>query len=132
MDDLEHQAGVRAGVAANLTQMYAADQRGFLETMAAMLESALPGQVRIERQGGLFGEKRIRVLDVHLGEHNYTMESLAAGIMVSTRSKIVRGTKLRTETLPVDQWLDALTADLEEHAQSNQQARNALQRFVGE
>ena len=131
MDDLEDDPGIRAGVAANLSRLYAADQREFLETLAKMLEVALPGQVRVERRGGLFSEKRVGALDIQLGEHTYVLESLAAGMLVATRCKIVRGIKLKTEILPIEEWLLALTSELEEHAWTHQQARDALKRFIG-
>jgi hypothetical protein len=43
---------------------------------------------------------------------------------------VVRGIALKTEELPVDQWIEELSRDLSAHAAKNSQARMALERLL--
>src|SRR3954453_23695211 len=53
----------------------ATDTTAFLEALAARLEGALPGQVDVQRKGGLFGGgKRVRRIAVRLGDSHYEIE----------------------------------------------------------
>ena len=128
-DDLESDPLIRLGVAANLASRYAADQRDFLEYLASTLEHALPGAVEISRKGGLFGPRRVSALAITLGDHIYRLESGTA--VHPTRSRIVRGIKLKTEPLTMDTWLAEVGAALEEQARSSQAARDALEALFG-
>ena len=48
------------------------DSRAFMRALAARLEDALPGQVTVERRGGLLGRgKAVTRIEVELGEHRY-------------------------------------------------------------
>jgi hypothetical protein len=44
--------------------------------------------------------------------------------------KIVRGVVLKTEEVPVDQWVQNLAAALANFAEKNSRTRAALQKFV--
>ena len=123
---------VQMGVAANLARMYASDQRGFLENLAAMLESVLPEHVTVERRGGLFSDKRIRAVRIQFGDHIYSVEASAQGAISADRTKVVRGIKLKTEPLSIEDWLERVCAELSRHADANLAARDAIKRFLGE
>lgn len=101
----------------------------FVEELAAKLEGALPGQVTVERKGGLFGEKRVRRLTVTLGDQRYDLQVEKAG-PETTRAKAVRGIVLKTEPLTLDTWIDDLSRSLAEQARSSEQARLALERLI--
>jgi hypothetical protein len=108
----------------------AGDTAAFLEALAARLEGALPGQVEVQRKGGLFGGgKRVRRIAVRLGDSHYEIES-DGGAMAARRRNVVRGIALKSEELGVEQWIDALSADLLVLAQSSERGRAALERLL--
>jgi hypothetical protein len=107
----------------------ATDTTAFLEALAARLEGALPGQVEVRRKGGLFGGKRVRRIDVRLADRHYEIEG-DDGPPTARRRSVVRGIALKTEELPVDAWIEALSADLLALAQTSERGRAALERLL--
>lgn len=130
-DPFEQQEWVKFGVAATLSRQYAADQREFLELLAQMLEQALPEEAEIGRRGGLFSKKTVQKVALTLGENRYTLEDPGRGPLRASRAHIVRGIALKTETIPVEEWLAELGAALDERASNSAAAREALSRFIG-
>lgn len=129
---MEDEDWLKIGVAAHLAREYAADQREFLESLAQMLERALPGHTRIVRKGGLFSRSRpVREIQVQLGDCRYTLHDPGHGALTAQRAFIKRGIVLRTDPLPVDDWIQELSERLQEYAQHNQEAAGALRRLVG-
>ena len=51
--------------------------------------------------------------------------------VVAEHKKVVRGIALRTQALPLDQWVDKLTGSLAKHANTNARAAWVLQRLGG-
>jgi hypothetical protein len=131
MDEFEQQDWVKFGVAAALSKQYAADQRVFLELLAQMLEGALPGETEVGRRGGLFSKKTVQRVAVTLGDNRYTLEDPGRGLLQATRTHIVRGIALKTEPIPVQEWLEEMGAALDERVRTNAAAREALARMVG-
>lgn len=108
----------------------ATDTAAFLEALAARLEAALPGQVEVQRKGGLFGGgKRVRRIDVRLGDGHYELDG-EHGALDARRRTVVRGIALKSEELSVEAWIDALSADLLTLAQSSERGRVALERLL--
>ena len=108
----------------------ASDTAAFLEALAARLEGALPGQVEVERKGGLFGGgKRVRRIAVRLGDSHYELEG-GHGALAARRRTVVRGIALKSEELGVDAWIEALSADLVALAQQSERGRLALERLL--
>ncbi len=130
-DDFEQQDWVKVGVAAELAKQYAADQRALLENLASMLESAFPAETSVFRKGGLFAKKSISKIKVQIGEFRYNLADTGRGPLQASRTKIVRGIALKTEELPVEDWLTILGDEMEAHTQHHAQAREALSKFVG-
>lgn len=130
-DSFEEQEWVRVGVAGAMARQYAADQRQFLEELARMLESALPGEAEVGYRGGLFSRKTVQRVSVTLGDNRYTLEDPGRGPLRALRTHVVRGIALKSEPLPVEQWLEELGAGLDQLAATNAAAREALGRFVG-
>src|SRR4051794_31570912 len=77
----------------------ATDTAAFLEALAVRLGGALPGQVEVQRKGGLFGDKRVRRIAVRLGDNQYEIEG-DGGPPTARRRNVVRGIALKTEELP--------------------------------
>ena len=84
----------------------------------------------MQRKGGLFGGgKRVRRVDVGLGDSRYELEGEHGGLVARRRS-VVRGIALKSEELSVEAWIDALSADLLTLAQSSERGRLALERLL--
>jgi hypothetical protein len=130
-DDFEEQAWVKFGVAAELSKQYAADQRSFLENLATLLESVLPQETEITRKGGLFSKKTVQRITVTLSENRFILEDVGRGALQAARVRVVRGIALKTESIPVEEWVTALSDHIDERARTNQAARDALARLVG-
>ena len=130
-DEFEQQEWMKFGVAATLSKQYAADQRVFLDLLASMLESALPGEAEVVKRGGLFSKKTLSKVIVTFGDNRYTLEDPGRGPLEASRTRIVRGIALKTEALPVEIWLAEMSANLDERAKTSAAAREALARLVG-
>ena len=102
----------------------------FLEALAAKLEPALPGRVRVQREGGLFKRERpVRSIHVQLDARLY--EVFQAGAAVEARmSHSVGGVILKHEVVRLEDWITELSRHLAHHAESSAQAREALERLV--
>ncbi len=119
------------GVAGALAHAYAQDARGFLPLLAVVLSGSLPDETEIERRGGLFQkDKPVRKVAVALGDNVYTLEDLGRGPLAASRVKIVRGIKLKTEPLPVEDWLADLSAEISARAGRSEKAFFALKSLL--
>jgi len=130
-DPMEEQEWFKFGMAATLCKQYAADQRMFLELLAQMLEQALPEETEIGRKGGLFSKKTVQRVTVLMGTDRYTLEDPGRGALRATKTRIVRGIALKTEEIPIEEWLADLGVALDERARSNKAAREALAKLFG-
>ena len=108
----------------------ARDLEVFLEVLAGKLLGSLPGLVGVEHEGGLFSRRRVKRLQVQLGEHRYVLARGGAGLQGS-HSQAVRGITLKTEVLAIEDWIDGLSRHLAEHAGGNEKAREAFDRLLG-
>jgi hypothetical protein len=109
------------------------DLRISLEVLASKLESSLPGRCRVQRSGGGLlgrGDKRVRHLTIDLGGSTYEL-SVAGERVEGSRERQVGGISIKRETLTPDQWVAALTAELQTEAQRSEQARSALEGLLG-
>ena len=107
------------------------DLSTFVEALAVKLEGALPGQASVERRGGgLFSrEKKVHSIQVVLGDQRFDL-TVDGNRVETTCAKAVRGIVLKTESLPLDAWIDRLSQCLAEHARTSEQARVALERLL--
>ena len=101
-----------------------------MEALASKLEAALPDQVEVERRGGLLGaNKRVRRIEVTLGDQRYEAEP-QRGRVTCRRRSVVRGIALKTQELDLDAWIAALSQDLVEEADRSERGRQALARLL--
>jgi hypothetical protein len=108
----------------------AGDLDAFVEALAVKLEGALPDQVDVERRGGLLGgNKRVRRIEVTLGDQRYEAEP-DRGRVTCRRRSVVRGIALKTQELDLDAWIEALSQDLVEEADRSERGRLALARLL--
>lgn len=130
-DDPDQPEWLKFGVAAALSKQYSQDQREFLSLLATMLQAAMPGSAETKMRGGLFSKKTLQAVSANLGEYRYTLEDPGHGPLRATRTRIVRGIALKTEEIPVEDWVRELGACLDETARASAAAREALSRLVG-
>ncbi len=110
----------------------AGDTLAFMEALAAKLGGALPQRVRVERGGGLFSHTHpVRQITVNLGDWQYSVAATPDGALAAARTHAVRGIALKSEPVPLDQWIEELSASLAELARTSLQDRMALQRLLG-
>jgi hypothetical protein len=108
----------------------AGDVDAFVEALAVKLEAALPGQVEVERRGGLLGgRKRVRRIEVTLGDQRSELEA-ERGRVTCRRRSVVRGIALKTQELDLDAWIAALSQDVIEEAERSERGRQALARLL--
>ena len=107
------------------------DVKAFLEALATKLEGSLPNSTAVTRHSGLFSrEHPVKEITVTLGDYQYRIGRERQGPLVALRAKVVRGIVLKTEQLPVEQWIDELAGALAQTATQSAQARAALERFL--
>jgi hypothetical protein len=105
------------------------DLRVSVEVLASKLEQALPGRARVRRAGGGLlgrGEKRVRALEVELGGNRYELAVQGTGLETS-RQRQVGGIAIKREALAPDEWIAALTSDLQAESERSADARAALE-----
>ena len=103
----------------------------FVRVLAEKLEQALPAQVRVERRRKRFlsGERSVTAIECDLGDRRYSLD--AGGVRLEPRrSTLVRGVVLKSEALGLDEWIDALAADLAREARASEQASRAVESLL--
>ena len=107
------------------------DLHAFLEALAARLEGALPGRVQVEhkRDGLLSATRHITTITIQVDGSRYLLDARNHDIRAS-RQHEVRGVVLKTESLPLDRWLQALEDELRRLSGSLEGARGILQDFL--
>jgi hypothetical protein len=107
-----------------------ADFAGALEVLAAKLEDALGSLTRVQRKRKLLGKPGpVSQIDVRIGDCRYSVCPSSSGPNAS-RLREVGGIAIKRETLSIDDWLAALTRDLETEAQRSAEARASLDRLL--
>jgi hypothetical protein len=106
------------------------DVRVFVETLAAKLEAAVPGRVRVERQrAGMFGPKVVRRVALDGGDQRLELRT-DGGSIETVCARVSGGIVLKNEELPIDEWLAALGTVLAAEAERNATTRAALERLL--
>lgn len=104
------------------------DMGTWVSVLGTKLAGALPARVRL-RHGGLFGGGPVNGFTVDLGAWRYGLRQ-EHGLPVGERTHVVRDIALKTETLPLDVWLDALVGSLAELAETSARERTAIQELL--
>lgn len=107
------------------------DIKAFMEALAVKLQGSLPNQTTVTRQSGLFArEHPVREITVTLGDYQYRIAREKQGPIFTQRAKVVRGIVLKTDQIPLEQWINELAASLAQEASNSAQAHAALERFL--
>jgi hypothetical protein len=106
----------------------AADAPAWVAALGEKLAAALPTRVALHR-GGMLHHGPIDGLAVELGAWRFALR-LEYGRPVAARTHVVRGIALKTETLSLDAWIDALTEALAMLAATSDSERAAILRLL--
>ncbi|MES2462441.1 MAG: hypothetical protein V4671_17810 [Armatimonadota bacterium] len=118
-------------VAASMSRQYTEDSRVFLLSLADLLESALPGEARIRRSGLLGGNSRpIRRIEIDFPGGRFALEDPGRGPLVATRTQVVRDVALKTEAIPVNEWIQAVSAAIARRADESKATRDSLRQLL--
>lgn len=108
----------------------ASDITVFFQVLAAKLAGSMPGEVQLEREGGMFKKDHpVRRITVTAGDDVLEAE-LRHGTITAQHAHAVRGIRLRTEQLGFDAWLRRLVEVLSRQSQSSAAASAALRALV--
>lgn len=106
------------------------DLGAYVESLAARLEDALPGRVRVYRsRERMFGPKRVGTIVLDLGERRLELRHVGGGLEASC-ARLSGGIVLKNETLETDAWLAMLSQALATEAQRSDKTRRALERLL--
>ena len=106
------------------------DLNAFIESLAAKLEEAMPGRVRVDRRrAGMFGPKSVRSVSVDLGDRRLEMRS-ERGAVQTRCARLSGGIVLKNEELGTDAWLAVLSEALAAEAARSETTRKALERLL--
>ena len=107
------------------------DLKVFMEVLANKLTGSLPTQTQVTRQSGLFArEHPVKEIVVTLGDYQYRILRERQGPLLTSRAKAVRGIVLKTDQIPMEQWINELAESLAQEATRSTQAHSALERFL--
>ncbi|HEX6539633.1 MAG TPA: hypothetical protein VF155_10670 [Candidatus Dormibacteraeota bacterium] len=127
-DQLPPEADLDSVVAA--LRADAGDVNIFFQVLASKLADSMPGEVQLEREGGMFKKDHpVRRITVSAGDDVLEAE-LRHGTITAQHAHAVRGIRLRTEQLGFDAWLRRLVEVLSRQSQSNAAASAALRALV--
>ncbi len=107
-----------------------ADLASAVEVLAAKLEDALGKHTQVQRKRKLLGKPGpVSEISVRIGECRYSLCPSSSGANAS-RLREVGGIAIKRETMSIDDWLAALTRDLETEARRSADARASLDRLL--
>ena len=106
------------------------DVNAFVEGLAAKLAELLPTRVRVDRRRtGFRGPKVVERIEFDAGDRR--LELRYDGRSVETRnSRLSGGIVLKSDTVTVDVWLEALGQAVADEAQRSAATRQALERLL--
>lgn len=126
-DELDR--SLEVDVLASMLQVDAGDSEDHLELLARKFELSLKQWTRVERKGGLFSKPKVQSVTVEVADTRYVVVREKHGV-VARKTRIVRGVALSNKELPLLAWTEELAAAIKKLADSNAEAREALERFV--
>ena len=102
-----------------------------LESLAKMLQAAVPESTTISRGGWFMSKERpIEELSVKFDDYQYQISRGKHGSVTGRSLKLVRGVVLKTTDISVDKCIESILAELEKLAENNAEARRALNKIV--
>ena len=107
------------------------DLHTFTEVLAAKLQEALPGGVRVDRsRQKMFGPKQVRTIVVDAGGERLELRVSDRGALETSCARVSGGIVIKTEAVDIDEWLRRLSEALADQASRSQTTRQALGRLL--
>lgn len=108
------------------------DLGAFVEGLAAKLEAAVPGRVRVDRwRERMFGPKRVGKIALDAGDRRLEL-TYKGGALEARAARTSGGIVIKNETIDVDAWVAALGEALAAEARRSETTRRALERLLTE
>jgi hypothetical protein len=106
------------------------DVKAFVEGLAAKLEELLPTRVRVDRKrSGFRGPKLVQRIEFDSGDQRLSLRYDGRSVE-AVCARLSGGIVLKSETLSVEAWLDALGAAIAAEAERSATTRQALERLL--
>jgi hypothetical protein len=118
------------GLAGVLLSRYRQDQQALLDQLGRFLEGTLSQETSVKRTLGVLGPRHATAVTVELNGVRYTLQRAKRGGLEGTRTRVVRGVAVRTESLPIEAWLEELTQALGAELDRTSSGRSALERLL--
>jgi hypothetical protein len=102
----------------------------FVEGLAVKLEDLLPTQVRVDRKrAGFRGPKLVQRIEFDAGDRRLSLRYDGRSVE-AVAARLSGGIVLKSETISVEAWLDALGAAVAAEAERSATTRQALERLL--
>ena len=107
------------------------DLGAFVEGLAAKLEDALPGRVKVQRgRRGMFGPKIVRKVALDGAGERLELTRSEDDVIEMRRSRLSGGIVLKSDPIDTEAWLQAVGQALAAEAERSEQTRQALERLL--
>jgi hypothetical protein len=120
-------------LSAALERTYRSDQRGFLNSFARLAEGVMPDVTEVTTKAKhLFSsEKTVTAIAITLDTDIYVLAFAGDHHpLKAQRLKIVKGITLKTDDIPVSEWLNRLSEELHTRAKESEEAHFAMANFL--
>lgn len=116
-------AGIGFDMLAASIRADASELGSFLTVLGHKLLDALPGQVTCERERRRFRETdRVKRIEVTLDDLRFELAEGRTALI----SHVVRGMRLRSDEVELDEWIERLSRKLAEFAAKSAKSREAI------
>jgi hypothetical protein len=115
-----------ASVAAVLAQRSREDHSALVDDLVALLSEIVPGVV-VERA---LLRRHVRAVRMPLGEFVYVLERAQGNAYQASRQHAVRGVIIRTDPMPIEEFLAELGSALDAELRRTERGRAALAEWL--
>jgi hypothetical protein len=92
---------------------------------------ALPGKVRVEKKKKLFSKDGyVSLIEVAFEDVQFMVNFHPQHGVTAEKAKGVRDIRLKTDRIDFDDWLSALSSEIELYVQKHSDIRSSLERFL--
>ncbi|WEG11180.1 hypothetical protein PU629_13490 [Pullulanibacillus sp. KACC 23026] len=107
------------------------DEKAFIAALAERLSQALPGKVRVEKKKKLFSKDGyVSLIEVVFEDEHFIIQFHPQHGVTAEKAKVVREVRLKSDRVELDEWLSALSAEIEGYAEKHRDIRSSLERFL--
>lgn len=119
------------GVAGAMIREYERDQSAFFEMLAGLLARSFGPSARLVESGGFLQKKRLEAVELLVDDWTYHLRRSQHGSLEAGRKHVVRGIALKTESMPVAEWLVELQSIIHARMRQDEAAARAIGEVLG-